>query len=98
MTAGPGLFSRSPIRFIEPSLVLRRWPIISDAHCLGSFLIGRLLLASPGSSDALRILIFTHGDLRATNPPVTSPFRSVHLGSKSSASLLTTVFFGTTDY
>ena len=77
MAAGPGLFSRSTIRFIEPSFVFWRRPIVRDAHCLGTFLIARLLLASPGSSDSLRILVFAHAGLRATNPPAADQFRSL---------------------
>jgi len=96
VTAGPGLFSRSAIRFIQPSFVLWRWSIVGNRRCLSTVLVARLLLASLGPSDSLRILVFAHAGLRASqsNPPAADTFRSVfHPGRESSAWLLTTVFW-----
>jgi hypothetical protein len=77
MSAGPGSFPVIAIRLVEPSFVLRRRPIFGDAHCLGTVLVERLLLASPCPSDALRMFVFAHASLPCltTNPPTPNPFR-----------------------
>jgi hypothetical protein len=73
MAAGAWFFSGLAIRFIQPSFVVRRRSIVGDADLLGPVLVERLLLASSGPSDALRVLVFAHAGLpyHATNrlPP-----------------------------
>src|SRR3954447_16972130 len=83
MSAGPWFFAVIAIRFVQPSFILRRRTIFCDAHCLGTVLVERLLLASPYPSDALRIFVLVHTGppVPHTNPPGPKPFRLHHLDS-----------------
>jgi hypothetical protein len=78
VAAGARGFSGFAIGLLQLSSMTRGRPVLAQADALGTVLVERLLLASPASSDALRLFpfVFAHVQPPVTslNPPVANTF------------------------